>query len=153
MSVIVPGIAAPTNLRVRNKAIVLESDVYNICDRIKELEPSLYIVLDEDRDKPFVIMQTCWDGVDRFLKDYEVLDPRVLKDIEYMLGVPFEERVKRLERENDEWERKHADEQLEELYERMGGPMWQQLEHDGFIDSRGVSYAKKGVAQAKRHGG
>jgi hypothetical protein len=38
---------------------------------------------------------------------------------------------------------------MEQFYERMGGPMWTELERDGFIQ-RPVSYPKRN-ATAMRH--
>lgn len=149
MTVLIPGSSVPNNLQFDGQATVVESDVLNIADQVRELNPDLYIVLanpPRPDGKNFIVMENCKDGVVRFVKRYETLDGRVVNDLRYMLGVPFSERVKMLEKENEEFERKQKDEQLEELYERMGRPMWTQLEHDGFVDGRSVSFPKRGVA-------
>lgn len=146
MSVLIPGIAAPTNLRFEGEAFILESDVLNICDQVRALNPNLYIVVATNHETHnFTVMENCKDGVQRFVKRYKELDGRVVKDLEVIMGVPFSERIKRLEKENEEFERKWKEDQMDELYERMGRPMWTQLEHDGFVESRGVSFPKRGV--------
>jgi hypothetical protein len=66
-----------------------------------------------------------------------------------IMHVPFEKRLEAAERDEDEHNRKRKEDELDTLYERMGRPMWTQLEHDGFIQ-RGRSYAKGGVYGKRR---
>jgi hypothetical protein len=96
----------PSNLRIdmsgdRRGVMVVDSDLYKIADRIKEIDPNLYIVFHEKHPQPFTIMENCKDGVSRFVARYEELDQRILDDLRYMLSVPFDERLKRVEREID----------------------------------------------------
>jgi hypothetical protein len=46
-------------------------------------------------------MEQCEDGVIRFVARYAELDQRILDDLRYMLSVPFDERLKKVEREID----------------------------------------------------
>lgn len=89
---------APSNLRAAPGAVV-ESDVFNICERIKEISPRLTVRVIEGADAPFVVSETGSDGVERFVARYEELDARILENLRYMAAVPFEDRVRKLERE------------------------------------------------------
>lgn len=125
---------------------MVDSDLYNICERIKEVSNRLFIVeADDNASHSFVIMEHCDDGVDRMVYKTDELDDRVIKKCQYMLGVPFDQRMKKLEEDNAKWEAEQRENELEMLYEKLGRPMWTQLDHDGFIDGgRGVSFAKRG---------
>ena len=96
----------PTNLRLdmsgdRHTSAVVGSDLYGIAERVRELDPNLMIVFHEDREEPFTVMENCKDGVVRFVARYKELDSRIIDDLRYMLNVPFEERLKKVEREID----------------------------------------------------
>jgi len=60
--------------------------------------------------------------------------------------MPLAERLAKLEKDEYKIEADRKEAQLDDLYERVGRPMWTQLEHDGFIQ-RGVSYPKVGVSK------
>ena len=85
----------------RDSSAVVGSDLYGIAERVKELDPNLMIVFHEDREEPFTVMENCKDGVIRFVARYKELDYRIIDDLRYMLNVPFEERLKKVEREID----------------------------------------------------
>jgi hypothetical protein len=96
----------PSNLRVdmsgdRRNVMVVDSDLYKIADRVREIDPRLMIVYHDGHPEPFTIMEQCEDGVTRFVARYAELDQRILDDLRYMLRVPFDERLKRVEREID----------------------------------------------------
>lgn len=148
MSVIIPGSARPNNLVYDGAALMLEGDVLNICERVrKEVSEDLFIVIAQPErpdGKNFIVMERTKDG-DKMVKRYEALDSRIIEDLQYMIKVPFEHRIKLLEQENEAYEAAQKEEQLEELYEDVGRRMWTQLEKDGFINTRPVSFPKKGV--------
>lgn len=147
-SPVIPGIAAPTNLLLSDdtKAVMVEKDVYDICERIKELSPNLYILQAMDNDHcAFIIMEHCKDGVDRLVIKVKELDNRVVVHLQKMLHLPLEERVRIAEKLNYRHEQEAKEEALEDLYERIGGPMRRQLWHDGFIEHRDKSYPKRGI--------
>ncbi len=129
----------------------IDSDVYNICERLAEIDPRLKIHLIEPpicvgaKVYNFGITEACDDGVERLVFRTDALDARVISHVQYLLKVPFATRFAKAEaiearREEERQEAEHA-----KLYETMGGPMLRQLEHDGFIEHRGVSYPKRGV--------
>ena len=92
----------PGGLRFKGKYCrYVESDVYNVVNRIKEIDPRLYVVLHEGDPKPWVVMEECADGETRFVKRYDELTPAILDDLRYMLAVPFEKRIEMLQREAD----------------------------------------------------
>lgn len=153
MSVIIPGSAAPNNLQFQGKAHIIDSDVFNICERVKELSPRLHIIVaDPPRPdgKNFIIMEESKPGDWMCVARYEALDGRIIEDLQRMSAIPLKDRLAQIEKEEKKHEEDSADEALEELYERMGGPMWSQLERDGFIDGRPVSYPKRGITHGTR---
>ena len=91
----------PDNLTVpRHRQYAnVEADLYSICTRIKELDPNLRVVLHEQHPQPWVVLEMGADGEERFVARYAELDARVLENLRYMLAVPFEQRLAKVERE------------------------------------------------------
>lgn len=147
-TLILPDRMAPSNLHLRPtvKTRFVENDVFDICNRIKAIDPNLYVIelIEGDKAK-FAIMERCADGVERLIYRVDELDGRVVERLRYLAAVPLQERLAALEKDEHEFEAERKDNELEELYENLGRDMWQQLEHDGFSGPRGVSYAKRGV--------
>lgn len=127
---------------------MVESDVFDICNQVKAIDPNLKVIWFDREDDPYVVMETSADGVERMVCKADALDGRLITKLQYLLHVPFEKRFEEIEKANTAFEAAKAEEQMEELYERVGRPMWTQLEHDGF-SQRSVSYAKSGVAGGK----
>lgn len=145
----------PTNLRLPegSQSYMVESDLYDICDRIRELHPALFIVLHQvpDREPYYTVMEHCADNVDRVtIPRVKELDGRVLERIRYFLNVPIEKRLAEFEREEDEAKRSDKERELDELHETLGLPMQHQMKRDGFSDPGGLSVAKAGVATRGR---
>ena len=146
---------APSNLHLRPsvKARYIDSDMFDICERLAEIDPRLYIVeLTEEDEANYMVMEHCADGVVRAVTPQPVkeLDARVLERIRYLMHVPFEHRYAAAERENEKYEQDCHEAELERIYEQMGHVFRRQLWHDGFIDSRGVSYPTVGVTSRGR---
>jgi hypothetical protein len=157
-NLMLPDGFAPSNLHLRSSVKVryIDGDMFNICERLAEIDPRLFIVElsdDEVDGAKYVIMEHCDDGVARMAipERLKELDARVLERVQYILNVPWEHRLAAIEAENEAYEKAHHEQILDEMYEKMGGQFRWQLEHDGFITHRGVSYAKKGVAQPGKH--
>lgn len=145
MSLIAAG--APSNLRSTFGQLV-ESDVFDICDRIKEIDTRLAIyVMPEASSKHFSIVELCADGVERFVFNTDELDARVPEKLRYLLHVPFHERLDAAERLEAKAEEDERARKLDEMYEQMGEPMWRDLEQCGFIQ-RPRSFAKRGISFA-----
>lgn len=138
----------PENMRIdmsgnRQAVSIVDSDLYNIAERVKEIDPSLVIVFHEDHPEPFTVMEHCADGVTRFVKRYKVLDQRVLDDLRYMLSVPFDERLKIVERQID---RDNASLEAidDETLDWLASEMRRDLVKTGFSDPIGfTSYPLK----------
>lgn len=102
----------PTPFGLRTPARFVEHDVYNVCQRIKEIDSRLQVVLQEGHKMPWVVMENCADGNCRMVKRYEELSPAILDDLRRMLAIPFEKRIEEMQkaadRENDA-ARKHRE--------------------------------------------
>lgn len=138
----------PRNLRYARGHV--EGDVFRICERLAEIDPRLFV---EPLDPPvtfngttyhFSIVEECGDGVCRLVFRAPALDARIIEHVQYLMHVPFERRFKEAVDRAEQMEADAKEAELDDLYERMGRPMWTQLEHDGFIQ-RNRSYAKRGV--------
>lgn len=152
-NLMLPDGMAPSNLHLRPsvKARFVDGDMFSICERLAEISPRLYIVeLTEGDGAAYAIMEAADDQVQRLVFKVKELDARVLDRVRYILSVPFEHRLAAVEAENAKYEADHHEAMLEGTYERMGGMFRRQLEHDGFITHRGVSYPKIGVAAPGR---
>lgn len=146
-SLILPDSVRPTNLHLRESVQMrmVEGDVYDIANRVKGVDPSLFIVqLEEGGDCAWAVMEHCADGVERLVFRTDALDARVVEKLRYLMARPLHERLAEAEEIEHKFAEAEKERDLDELYERMGRPMWTQLEHDGFIQ-RGVSYPKRGV--------
>lgn len=126
--------------------------MYGICERIAEISPRLHVWLltkDDDPRFTYLITEHCEDGVERKVFKVKELDGRVEQKLRKLYGVPLSVRLQLIEKENDEFERQAREDELDDLYERMGRPMWTELEKTGFI-KRGVSYPTVTVATRGR---
>lgn len=135
----IPGRAAPSNLRLPEgaKGQLIDSDLYNICDRVKEIDPNLFIVvLSDDKTHSFAIMEACKDGVDRLVYKVRELDGRVLDKLRYLAAKPLNERLEQLEKEEYRLKEQEHEAEMERLYYELGEPMKHQLVKDGFADRR-----------------
>lgn len=129
---------------------MVESDMYDICNRVKEIDPSLFIVLLQSQEKGYVyaIMEKCEDGVERLVYKVKELDERVLERLRYLMKYPLTERMAELEKEEYKMKRDAKEDEIEELYERMGAPMQHQLVRDGFADRR--SFYRKDPSRRRK---
>lgn len=113
---------------------MVESDLYDICERIKEIDPSLFIVLLDDGDRAaYAVMERCADGVERLVSKHRELDQRVLDKLMYLKSVPFEKRFAQIEAQIDREEAEEREREAEEMYETTGAPMYRELKRCGFI--------------------
>jgi hypothetical protein len=174
LSVLLPEGMRPTNLHLTpfyknedglliiNKAKVVTSDIYMICERIKEINPRLYLLeLEQDSREGqrfgYAIMEKCIDGVDRviFRVTKDRLDARVLEKLRYIMALDLNERIAVCDREREREEMAQAEAASEEIWNSVGGPMWVELERDGFIETRPISYRKmnRTARRALQHNG
>lgn len=159
-NILLPQGTVPNNLHLRpgTSMRLVTDDLFHIADRIREISDRLFILeLAEDSAEGqkfgLAIMERTPDRGEYLVFRLPIgeLDARVLDRLKYMMSVPLHTRLAILDKEREKWERDYEQQKLDELYERIGGPMWLQFEHDGFIDSRGISVNKYNKT-AIRHG-
>lgn len=146
-----PSGLAPSNLHLsgNGSARFVESDMFDIAKRLTEIDRSLHVFeIVEGDQHVYAVMEHCADGEERLVFKAEVLDARILDKVRYLFSVPFEHRFAEAEAEEARANAQFQEDQLDELYERVGRPMWTELDACGFID-RSTSYPKTGVTRGK----
>ncbi len=130
----------PSNLRIGLGATiptrVVENDVYSICERIRQLDPNLFVVLHPDHEKPFVVMERCSDGEARLVKRYAELDQRILADLRRMLSITLEQRFAELDREVEAANTRNAHFLPDEAKEQFVWQMHRSLVDCNFMDPK-----------------
>lgn len=149
-----PNGTRPSNLHLsaEMRHAYVDGDLYNICERIKEIDPRLYIVdLHKSDQFVYAIMEgECQDGFDHVIFKVRELDDRVLKRLRYLMALPLKVRLAIAEKEEHVFAEQAREAEMEELYERIGRPMWTDMDKCGFIPGgRGVSYPKSGHTGGK----
>jgi len=153
MTLVLPETARPANLTLSrgSRARVLTSDLYDICNRVAEIDPSLYIIeLDHDDPRPYrwIVMEHCKDGVDRMalrVREGE-LDARVLEKLRHQLAVPLRDRLEQLDREAEGYRKQYLEDEADRLYERIGPAFRKQLHDCGFTHApRPTSFPTKAI--------
>jgi hypothetical protein len=160
----------PTNLHLNpntDKARLVTADMFNIAERIAEISPSLYI-LELERESAegaafgFAIMEHCIDGIDRLVfraskpgmesKAGIGLDGRVLERLRHIMALSLHDRIAVCDRERAKWEAEQAENALEQLYETMGGEMYDNLHRHGFVHVPKSMSVRPLNRTARRHG-
>lgn len=133
----------PDNLR-GSWGTLVDTDVYGISERVKEIDPNLYIYRTEQPGGAvYSIGEMCVDGVERLVfRTHQQLDARVIEKLQYLLHVPFEQRYAAAERAEAQLEAERKERELDQLYEDVGGPMRSMLYRCGFSDAP-ASYPKQ----------
>lgn len=153
----------PTNIRLPDgsRATHVESDLYNIAERLLELgAPRLSLALLEhvDGGAVWAVMETDESGVERLVfrvgKGCEIteLDGRVVERVQFLRAVPVSTRLRILEAEIDAERKGREADKAEDMYERLGGPMYSQLARLGFIDTPRTESMRPQNATARRAG-
>lgn len=154
------GNAVPTNLHLRPGTTVklVTADLWHIAERIREISDRLYILeLEEESAEGqrfgLAIMEHTPDKGDFLVFRVAIgdLDARVLNRLKYMMSVPLQTRLAILDKEREKWEEEQRQNALDDAYERVGGPMLWQFQHDGFVDSKPQSFRPMGTI-ARRAG-
>ncbi len=143
-SLLLPAGTVPSNLHLdpARQARFVESDIYNICGRLREVSRQLFVEEFLTGDGvSYAIMEMCDDRVARLVFKTKDLDARVVEKCQYLLNVPFELRYAAAEKLEQAAAESFKQDQLDELYERVGRPMLTELDRCGFVD-RPTSYPK-----------
>lgn len=132
----------PSNIKVGGRFHVeaVTGDLYNISERLRELNPRLFINVMEDRHPnalhpiTYVIMEQTSRGTEEVVFKCHYLDARVLEHVRYLMHVPFEKRYAEAEKELDKYEAEQHQTQLDELTEDVGLELRHELRRLGFTD-------------------
>lgn len=131
------------------KTKYVDGDLYNICMRVKQISDDLTVIpLEGEGPYRFAIAEDCADGSTRLVFRVPELDNRTIERLQYLMSIPIDKRNEEIQKQIDRDEAARKEEELDELYERVGAPMWGELEKSGFI-TRPVSYPKTGVTGGK----
>lgn len=136
----------PKNFRDDFGELVVEGDTHMVCDQLAKISPNLLVRRRKrlDNSYEYIVSEICIDGKERWVMRRDYLDPRLVKDIEYILHVPYEHRYAEAEKLEAKIEADNHEYELDKLYDQFGRPMLTELERCGFIQ-RPVSYPKRGV--------
>lgn len=150
----------PTNIRLPegSRATHVESDLYNIAERLREIDPNYRLTLLEHADGRAVwsVNELTRDGKEALIFrvgpgcEIDELDARVISKVQYLRAVPVHERLAKIEREVAQEKAKRAEEQAEAMYARLGEKMYSQLSRLGFIDTPRAESLPNRNATARR---
>ena len=139
----------PPNLRSdRYRTQRITSDVFNVCERLQELNPRLFINVTQDHQThktAFTIVEETPTGTAVVFR-CNALDARVVEHVRYLLHVPLNKRFAEAERIADKYEADAAKQEQERLVEEVALPMLRDLHETGFLGP----YSKGGDASRSR---
>lgn len=92
----------------------------------------LYVVIHEDQEKPYYIMQIQEDGTHSLLWRTDHLGEDTYTALRRMRFIPINKRLDEIERQEEKDALDQAEAEREDLYERIGGPMYHMLHRYGF---------------------
>lgn len=147
--------STPTNLSLPAGArgAVVEHDMFDICDRVKASHPRVRINLLETDDKHcYAVMEHGEDGVERLIFKVAELDQRVLDRLDFIMSVPRAERVAAIEKEIAADMAARAEDDKEQLYDKLGGFFYDGLHRHGFTGVPNPRSVTPLGATARRHG-
>lgn len=133
------GFGRPENMRIAgvdpHKLTVVEGDVFDMANRIKEIDPNLYIVLHDGHAEPWVVMELCLDGWERMVARYAELGPHILEDLRRMIAIPYDERERELQKKIDKENEARENAWMEsEAHDRMTWDFRKALEDSNMAD-------------------
>lgn len=144
----------PSNLRTPGLNAIVESDVFDICNRVKEIDPDLVVwANDENHQHRFTVQ-----GIDREGNEYPILfvdelDGRVITELQrrmYIQQIPFAKRWAEFEKLEAQQEKARDEAEREKLYEKMGYQFYRQLDRCGFIQRSDILPKAGRIAQRYR---
>jgi hypothetical protein len=159
-SLVIDGV--PTNIRLPegSRATHVDSDLYGIAERIRELDPRYTLSLIEhvDGSAIWAVCEPDLSGVEHLIFrvgpgcEIDALDDRVIKRLEFLRFVPLERRYEEAAREAARQVKVRRAEQSERMYAALGAPMYSQLARLGFVDTPRSESMRPTNATARRAG-
>lgn len=135
----------PENLRAPGRfGVLVEDDVFDICKRLKEEIPDheiLVYLMPDEAYKKWSIVEVLPGHREELIYRVDELDARVIRDCQRFIKIPLRDRLAEAEKEEDKFREEQTQQMRDALYEKVGGPMWIDLERCGFIQ-RPVSFPK-----------
>lgn len=158
--IIINGVPSNIRLPEGSRATHVESDLYAISERLRELDGDLFLAMLEtpSGEVGWAVCETDRQGTEALIFrvgpgcEIDELDGRVIKKLNYLRSVPLKERIARLEKEIDrERAAAHAD-KIDGMYESFGGDLYDALFRCGFVHDQRPESVRKLNATAKRAG-
>lgn len=111
----------------------VDSDLYGICERLREYDPNVRVtLLTQDALFAWSVGEVGPDGVLREILRTKELDGRIIDRLNYIRSVPVEERVKAIEADYDRERAAREEHESEDLYDKIGGGIYDNLFRCGF---------------------
>jgi len=110
----------------------------------------LHVVIHEDHEKPFHIIQQDETGALSLLWRTDHLGEDTYTALRRMQYIPLSKRLDEIERQEEIDAAKAKEEEMAELYERIGGPMYHMLHRYGFAHGGKASNAPLRNPTARR---
>ncbi len=152
----------PSNIRLPpgSRGTHVDSDMYDISSRLRELDPNLFIALLEhvDGGAVWAVCETDRAGVESLCFRVgpgcaiDALDLRVINHVEWLMRVSPADRMAAIQHELDREAKHRADDEREEMYEKMGGSLYDNLFKCGFVMTPKPESYRPLNATAKRAG-
>jgi hypothetical protein len=154
MSLIIPASARPSNLHLAPHQVRFELDgetlhwLEHLPEEVQDGD-RLFVVIHEDHPEPFVVMEHADDGTDMFVLRTDRLDAKTYETLRRARFIPLHKRLAAFEKEEAKHQADQKQHELDELYERIGGPMYRELHRNGFAHGRAESFPKRGPKAKK----
>jgi hypothetical protein len=132
----------------------VHGDVYGICERLREYDPSIRVVPVEDGGDGihFIIAEVGADGDLREIMPVRQLDASIIERLKYLASVPVAQRLAEIQKQLDAEKVAREAEQAGLLYEKIGGPMRTAIFTGGFSQLPDPTSRRPLNATAKRAG-
>lgn len=127
----------PSNLHLRPDQIrwELDSDTVQWLEHLPgavEDGDRLFVVIHEDHEKPFCIMEAADDGTAMLVWRTDHLGEDTYTNLRRMRHVPLHKRLDEIEKQEEKDAAAKKQDELDDLWERIGGPMYHDLHRYGF---------------------
>lgn len=152
----------PTNLVLPegSRATHVESDLHDICARLRELDGNLRLCLIEHVDGRAIwsVNEITREGAEELIFrigpgcELEELDARVITKVEWIRRIPAAERLAQIEKDIAIERESAAAEASERLYENMGSKFYSDLHRLGFVQGARTESLNKRNRAAQRAG-
>ncbi len=152
----------PSNIRLPkgSRGTHIDSDMYDISSRLRELDGSLFVSLIEHADgrAMWAVCETDRAGVESLIFrvgpgcEIDELDGRVIAKLNYIRSVPAGERARKLQAELDREAESKREHEREQMYDQMGSSFYNNLIKCGFVHTPKAESIRPLNSTARRAG-